>query len=72
VLLGWGHLPYLVRAGRALVHLVRADAAQAKVYALNTNGKRLGEIPLNAGGSIPLSIGGDGQARMLYEVVFEK
>jgi len=72
VLLDWGHLPHLVRAGRAVVVLRLANAQQAKVYALAVTGKRLGQVAASVGGdgrlSIPLSVSADGQARMLYEV----
>ncbi|MEI7730923.1 MAG: hypothetical protein WCO56_15215 [Verrucomicrobiota bacterium] len=72
VLLAWGKLPHLVRAGRATINLHLKDASRAKVYGLTTSGKRLGEIPANAQGaeglSIPLSVTANDKARMLYEV----
>ena len=72
VLLAWGHLPHLVRAGRAAVALRLANARQAKVYALAGTGKRLGEVAASVGAAgtltIPLSVSADGKARMLYEV----
>ena len=72
VLLAWGHLPYLVRAGRAVVVLRLAKASQAHVYALAVNGQRLGEVATSVVGtdalSIPLSVAAEGKARMLYEV----
>lgn len=76
VLLAWGHLPHLVRAGRAVVVLRLANASRAKVYALAVNGQRVGEVAatVNDGGmlSIPLSVAALGQARMLYEVEIRK
>lgn len=72
VLLAWGRLPHLVRAGRAVVELQLDNAQFAKVFALNTGGKRIGLVAtsINASGalSIPLSVAADGKARMLYEV----
>ncbi len=72
VLLAWGHLPQLVRAGRAVVALHLANANRAKVYSLALTGKRLGEVATDVGDdgtfSIPLSVAADGKARMLYEV----
>ena len=72
VLLAWGHLPHLVRTGRATVALHLANPSKAKVYSLAVTGQRLGEVPATAGAdgtlSIPLSISADGKARMLYEV----
>jgi hypothetical protein len=71
LLLAWGQLPHLVRAGRATVTLRIANAGQAKVHALAVNGKRTGEVRGEAGDgrlSIPLSVAHDGKACMLYEV----
>lgn len=72
VLQAWGHLPHLVRAGRAVVALRLAAASQAKVYSLALTGKRLGEVTglTQVAGtlSIPLSVSAEGKARMLYEV----
>ncbi|MFA7172886.1 MAG: hypothetical protein WC340_05645 [Kiritimatiellia bacterium] len=44
-LLDWGGLPYLARAGTAKISLALAQPEQYKVYALETNGARTGEIP---------------------------
>ncbi len=71
LLLAWGQLPHLVRAGRATVTLRLRGAERAKVYGLAVNGKRTGKIQANARDgalSIPLSVSADGKARMLYEV----
>ncbi len=74
ILLSWGKLPHLVRVGAATVTLHRADGPLPKVYALATNGRRTGEVPVSrgAGGALVLDIstkGPDG-ARMLYELDF--
>lgn len=72
VLLAWGKLPHLVRAGRATITLQLKNAGRAKVYSLATSGKRLGEVTASRKGadtlSIPLSVAAAGKARMLYEV----
>ena len=72
ILMAWGQLPHLVRAGCATVTLRLKNADRAKVYTLAVNGKRLGEVAASVkeGGalSIPLSVNADGKARMLYEV----
>ena len=76
ILLSWGKLPHLVRAGRAQVTLQMKNAGRAKVHALATSGKRLGEVAAAVGKdgtlSIPLSVNADGKARMLYEVEMVK
>ncbi|MCQ2390753.1 MAG: hypothetical protein MJ240_04965 [Kiritimatiellae bacterium] len=43
VLLDWGHLPHVVRAGRAQV-AIRLDGASYAVYVLGTDGRRRREI----------------------------
>ncbi len=73
VLLDWGRLPHLVQAGRARITLRMEAPSAAKVYGLATSGRRLAEIPATASDqagtlTIPLAIGADGKARMLYEV----
>ncbi|MDD2597812.1 MAG: hypothetical protein PHO37_01115 [Kiritimatiellae bacterium] len=45
-LLNWGDLPHLARAGTAKISLALAQPEQYKVYALETNGARAGEIPV--------------------------
>ncbi len=76
ILLSWGKLPHLVRAGRAQVTLRMKNADRAKVHALATSGKRLGEVAAvvekDGALSIPLSVNADGKARMLYEVEMGK
>ena len=71
LLLAWGKLPHLVRAGRANVTLRLEHADRAKVYSLAVNGKRTGEVQASAvecALSVPLSVCADGKARMLYEI----
>jgi len=71
VLLAWGHLPHLVRAGRALVTLRLSHPGQAKVFALKMTGERSGEIPAQVGEdtlAVPVSVAANGQARMCYEI----
>lgn len=71
VLLEWGKLPHLVRAGKATVTLRMKDAARARVWALATSGKRLAQVPARAENGalvLPLDVDGGGKARILYEV----
>ena len=71
ILLAWGRLPHLVRAGSATVRLRLANPGKAKVFSLAVSGKRIGEIAARAGDNsleIPLGVDAGGQARMLYEV----
>ena len=44
VLVKWGRLPHLMRAGRAEVTLRLSGAARPKVYALASDGSRRGEV----------------------------
>lgn len=44
-LLDWGKLPHLVRAGRAQVRVQLQDAADYRVWALSTGGRRLANVP---------------------------
>ena len=44
VLVKWGRLPHLMRAGRAEVTLRLSGAARPKVYALAADGSRRGEV----------------------------
>ena len=70
-LLDWGRLPHLVRTGKAVVALKRADAASLKVWALATSGKRLAEVPTTvADGCLQFTadVAGSEGARMLYEI----
>lgn len=71
VLLSWGKLPHLVRAGKATVHLKLNSASQYKVYSLTTAGKRVGEVPAKVEkGTLTFTcdVNGPDGARMLYEV----
>jgi len=70
-LLAWGHLPHLVRAGRATVTLRLQHAGEAKVHALAVSGRRTAQVQANATDgrlSVPLSVSASGKAQMLYEV----
>ena len=49
-LLAWGKLPHLVRAGKAAVSVKHADAAQLRVWALSTDGRRLAQVPAEVKG----------------------
>jgi hypothetical protein len=77
VLLDWGRLPHLVRAGKATVRLQVQEPSRYKVYALAPSGKRLAEVPAakDATGVLGfvVDVAGDRSngARMLYEVVRE-
>ena len=77
-LLDWGKGPPLIRRGRILVRLRLDQAANAAVYALSTNGERLGKVPSRAeNGHLVFEAdtagGGEGApARMLYEIAVEK
>lgn len=71
ILVDWGKLPYLVRAGRAEVALRRADGP-VQVWGLDMAGRRLEQIPVQRSGGalvIPLNVNDRGSARLLYEVV---
>lgn len=70
-LLEWGRLPHLVRTGKAVVKLKRADAAMLKVWALATSGKRLAAVATTvADGYLQFTadVSGPDGARMLYEI----
>lgn len=45
-LLNWGGLPHLARAGTAKISLALAQPELYKVYALETDGSRAGEVPV--------------------------
>ena len=70
VLLKWGHAPPVARAGRAEVRLAHADPASLKVWALDTTGARVGEIPARAeAGRLVFTVAvAAPSARMYYEV----
>jgi hypothetical protein len=71
-LLQWGHLPYLVRAGKAEIRLPLDDPSGYKVWALSLGGKRLAEVAARteAGGLVfTADVAADSSsARMLYEI----
>ncbi len=72
-LLDWGHLPYLVRAGKAEVTLQLESPGRFHVWALDSRGKRLAELPAKTEGEtlrFTADVAGalDRGARMLYEV----
>ncbi len=71
VLLEWGGLPHLVRAGRAELSVRVADPARAKVWELAQSGKRLGVVPHTVrGGTVVVALNtvAGGRARTLYEI----
>lgn len=72
VLLEWGTLPHLARAGRAQVTLAHGDAARLRAWRLDTAGNRLGAVPVRAeSGKAVLDLatrGEDGRAVLLYEI----
>ncbi len=75
-LLSWGHLPYLVRAGKADIHLAIKDGSQCRVWPLTPGGKRLSPIAAQVqSGSLVFTADiaadpGSG-ARILYEIAAE-
>jgi len=73
VLLDWGRLPHLVRAGKAEVQIKLANAVKHRVFALATDGERVGEVAArveNGALCFTANVGADpASARMLYEVV---
>jgi len=72
VLMDWGKLPYLVRAGRAEVDLKLEGLSSASVWGLDTSGRRVDRISAHASGGtlqIPLDVNDRGSARILYEVI---
>jgi len=74
-LLAWGETPHLVRAGRATVRIGREARGDARVYAITTGGRRLGEVQASWDGDvlvIPLDVRGEEGARVMYEVSFEQ
>ena len=69
----WGQLPYLVRAGTAVVNVRLKSPAKYRVWALGTGGKRLTEVPARVEGetlSFTADVAGApaAGARMMYEV----
>lgn len=75
VLLDWGTLPHLARAGRARVTLTHANAAKLQAWRLDTAGNRVAPLPVrvtNNGKQAVLDLatrGADGRATLYYEVV---
>jgi len=72
-LLDWGHLPHLVRAGKADVSIEFESSESYHVWALAPSGKRLAEVPAKAvAGTLRFTadVAGDAAAgaRMTYEV----
>jgi hypothetical protein len=70
-LLAWGGLPHLVRAGSATVTIHLAGATRAKVWALETGGRREAEVQAEVRDGalcVPLRVAGPDGARMIYEV----
>jgi hypothetical protein len=72
-LLAWGHLPHLVRAGKATVTLQLESASRYRVWALAPSGRRIGEVPAQRVEDqlqFTADIAADpaGGARLLYEV----
>ncbi|HYG33722.1 MAG TPA: hypothetical protein VEC99_02995, partial [Clostridia bacterium] len=73
----WGHLPHLVRAGKAEVSIRLKSAGRFHVWALAPSGKRLAQVPHRVeGGALVFTadVAGDpaSGARMLYEIALEK
>jgi len=74
-LLSHGKLPHLVRVGQAEVSLALKRPESYAVYALATNGRRLGKVPSQvADGRLRFtaSVAGEDGARMLYEIFRER
>ncbi len=72
----WGRLPYLVRAGKAVVNIRVESPRKYHVWALGTGGKRLAQLPARADDdalSFTADVAGDPTtgARMIYEVTRE-
>lgn len=73
ILLAWGKLPHLVRAGMAEVKIKLTSPQKYRVYALSTSGQRIADIPAEVEGNtlkFTANVAADpsGGARMLYEV----
>jgi hypothetical protein len=72
VLLDWGRLPHLARAGTARVSLACSDPARLRAWRLDTSGKRLTSLTVRVEGShavLDLSTrGDDGKATLYYEI----
>ena len=73
ILVKWGHLPHMMRAGRVEIALALSEGKQVKVYALAADGSRRAEIPSKMSGG-RLSFVADtardpSDATYLYEIV---
>ncbi len=74
ILLAWGKTPYLVRVGQAEIALAVQHPETCTVYALATNGRRLGQVPARVtGGALCFTadVAHPEGARILYEIVKE-
>jgi len=70
-LLAWGHLPHLVRAGRAEIVLRNEASAALQAWALDMSGHRVGAVPVKAvNGAIrlDLDVQGPAGACLAYEI----
>ena len=71
-LLDWGRLPHLVRKGHATIFLSLKGPKKYVVYALSTNGKRMGKVTSSVvGGKLVFAAATDcmpGTATLLYEI----
>jgi hypothetical protein len=72
-LLDWGHLPYLVKAGRAEVSIDLKSPKNYQVWALSSSGRRLAGVSSRVDGNslvFTADVAGDrtSGARMLYEI----
>ena len=70
----WGEMPHLVLTGEAKVSIDLQNAADAKVWALATSGRRVASVEAEVQDGrliVPLSVAGPEGARMVYEVAFE-
>lgn len=72
VLLEWGGLPHLVRAGTARVSLACTNPARLRAWRLDTSGRRVASLPVRAEGSHAVldlfTRGEDGRATLYYEI----
>jgi hypothetical protein len=72
VLLDWGGLPHLARAGTAHVALACEAPGSLKAWRLDTSGTRGAEVPVRIqGGKAVLDLstrGEDGKATLYYEL----
>ena len=67
----WGHLPHLVRAGRAGIALHHDAPGTLKAWALDTSGHRVGELPMrvaDGGALLDLDVRGPAGACLAYEI----